>query len=91
MGAVRRCVGCRQSDTKDQLLRVVHQGGRAVVDESATRPGRGGYVHRNRECVDASRRSGVWSRALKVSPLDLEDLNRLVAGWDDDQRVRLNG
>ena len=91
MGPVRRCVGCRQSDSKDNLLRVVVQAGRVAIDESATLPGRGAYVHRSTECIDTSVRTKAWARALKESGLDTEALTLLAGSVEKAKTNRLNG
>lgn len=91
MVPVRRCLGCRQSESKDLLLRVVAEHTRAVVDESATQPGRGAYVHRNPECVETSLRTKAWSRALNEPRLDLEEITLLVENGEYTQKNRLNG
>jgi predicted RNA-binding protein YlxR (DUF448 family) len=91
MVPVRRCLGCRQSESKDLLLRVVAENNQAVLDESGRRPGRGAYVHRSAECVGASLRTKAWPRALKEPRLDLEQLTLLVAHEDDTEKNRLNG
>ena len=79
----RRCVGCRQPDSKDNLLRVVAEDNHAVSDESATRPGRGAYVHHNPTCVEKSLRTSAWSRALKKPGLRTEGLRHLAHREDE--------
>ena len=55
----RRCVGCGRIAPKSELLRIalVHaggaRGGRAVLDRTATMPGRGAYL-----CADAEADAG---------------------------------
>ena len=89
MGANRRCLGCRQSDAKDNLLRVVSIEGQAIVDRKQALPGRGGYVHHNAECVSQSIRSRAWARALKEPGLELGEIIRLAPAGNDENR--LNG
>ncbi len=91
MGPVRRCVGCRQSDLKDNLLRVVAEAGRVEVDESATQAGRGAYVHRTPECIEESIRTKAWPRALKQAGLDLTALTLLAGSGEKAKMNRLNG
>ena len=85
----RRCLGCRQSDVKSNLLRVVAHDGRAIVDREQTLPGRGGYVHHSAECVSQSIRSRAWVRALKEPGLELGEIIRLAPAGNDENR--LNG
>lgn len=91
MVPVRRCLGCRQRESKDLLLRVVAENNRAVLDGSATLPGRGAYVHRNAECVETSLRTKAWPRALKEPRLDLKELTLLVHNEEHTKKNRLNG
>lgn len=77
--AERRCLGCRRSVSKDSLLRFVAQDGRLVADREGTLPGRGAYVHPNRECVSSSLRRKAWSAGLKVpGGLDVRE----VEDWE---------
>jgi len=85
----RRCLGCRQSDSKENLLRVVSVEGRATVDRKQALAGRGGYVHHSPECVSRSIRSRAWGRALKEPALDLGEIIRLAPAGNDENR--LNG
>lgn len=89
MGPVRRCLGCRRSDSQENLLRIVAVASRAVVERSVTLPGRGAYVHRDGECVEKSLRSAGWRRALREPELDTADLAQALRGVIDENR--LNG
>jgi predicted RNA-binding protein YlxR (DUF448 family) len=80
MGPTRRCLGCRRSDTKDNLLRVVAVGAKCVVDWEGVLPGRGAYVHPARKCVMNSLRRNVWFEAFnKVTGLDVTELENWEA------------
>ena len=80
MGPTRRCLGCRRSDNKDALLRVVAVEARCVVDWEGVLPGRGAYVHPTRKCVRNSLRRNVWPGALtKASRLDVTELENWEA------------
>lgn len=65
MGAKRRCLGCRRSDNKEALLRVVAVEAQCVVDWEGVLPGRGAYVHPTKRCIQNSLRNSVWPGALK--------------------------
>ena len=79
MVAERRCLGCRRTDSKDCLLRFVAKDGLVVADGEGTLPGRGAYVHPNRECVSLSLRRKAWSSGLKSSGgLDVRE----VEDWE---------
>lgn len=62
----RTCVGCRAKGPKAGLLRIARlPTGDVVVDPSGTSPGRGAYVHRDRDCQQAVLRRGALARALR--------------------------
>ena len=67
MEPVRTCVGCRTRAPRAALLRVVAVGSSLVLDERASMPGRGAWVHDTRECLDAALRRRAFVRALRVS------------------------
>ncbi len=66
MNPVRTCLGCRQRADQSSLARVVAQNGKAVVDQSATFPGRGAWVHPTLECVETSIKRKSFGRALRI-------------------------
>jgi predicted RNA-binding protein YlxR (DUF448 family) len=80
MGPTRRCLGCRRSDKKDSLLRVVAVEAKAVVDWEGVLPGRGAYVHPTEKCVMNSLQRNVWPEALKKADgLDVTELENWEA------------
>ena len=64
---VRTCVACRGTDEQRLLLRLVADAaGRVRVDDLRREPGRGGYVHRRRACIEQLvRKPGSLGRSLK--------------------------
>lgn len=80
MGPTRRYLGCRRSDKKDALLRVVAVEAGCVVDWEGVLPGRRAYVHPDRKCIVNSIRKGVWPEALKkTAGLDVTELENWEA------------
>ena len=73
---VRTCIGCRGTDSRSALLRVVlgpGADGRTVVlpDPERRRPGRGASLHPVVSCLDLAVRRRAFGRALRTSaPLD---------------------
>ena len=68
----RACVGCRQRDDREELLRFVAGGERdgslqLAPDIRRRAPGRGVSVHPRYRCVDAAVRSGALRRGLGIS------------------------
>ncbi|WP_417562015.1 YlxR family protein [Microbacterium sp.] len=75
MEPVRTCVGCRRRSPRSTLLRVVAVDSHLVLDERASMPGRGAWVHDTPECLDAAVRRRAFVRALRVSgPLDTQTI-----------------
>ncbi|MGH1548152.1 YlxR family protein [Leifsonia poae] len=66
MESVRTCVGCRSRAPRSSLLRVVVQESELVADPSATRPGRGAWLHPTAECFDLAVKRRAFGRALRV-------------------------
>jgi uncharacterized protein len=66
---VRTCAGCRRRAPKGNLIRVVRTAaGDVDLDPAGHAPGRGGYLHADRACVDAALEAGGRSlaRALRT-------------------------
>ena len=63
---VRTCLGCRSRVESSALLRVVARDGEVTPDPSAVLPGRGGWVHPTRACIDAAIKRKAFGRALRV-------------------------
>lgn len=66
MEPVRTCVGCRSRAPRSSLLRIVALDSELVADPSATRPGRGAWLHPTDECFDRAVKRRAFGRALRV-------------------------
>lgn len=78
--ARRTCLGCRQEADRDELVRLVAlPDGTLGIDPKGSLPGRGAWVHPQRECATQAARG--LSRALGVTapPDALLDLLRRAA------------
>jgi predicted RNA-binding protein YlxR (DUF448 family) len=78
----RACAGCRQTDTRDVLLRFVADGDppQLVPDIRRRAPGRGVSVHARYRCVDAAVRTGALRRGLGVgSTASARELSQVAA------------
>jgi uncharacterized protein len=69
---VRTCIGCRKRELAVELLRVVAvstgNGEHALaVDTAGILPGRGAWLHPNRECLRAAIRRRAFGRALRIT------------------------
>ncbi|MGV0792641.1 YlxR family protein [Mycolicibacterium sp. XJ1819] len=76
VGPVRTCIGCRKRGLAVELLRVVAvdngdgpgNGERAVTVDTARRlPGRGAWLHPDRQCLEAAIRRRAFARALRIT------------------------
>ena len=73
---LRTCIGCRGSDSRSALLRVVLGPGAdgipvVLPDPERRRPGRGASLHPVVSCLDLAVRRRAFGRALRSStPLD---------------------
>lgn len=66
MPPTRRCIGCRQSDEKQMLLRFVWDGARVVHDKTHTHQARGAYLHRKVRCWEKTAEVKRWTRAFRL-------------------------
>ena len=69
---VRTCIGCRKRELAVELLRVVAVDGgngqwAVTVDAARTLPGRGAWLHRVPECLEAAVRRRAFGRALRIT------------------------
>lgn len=86
MEPTRTCVGCRGTDRRSVLLRVVvgpsEEAGPVVVlvpDPRRRLPGRGAWLHPSTRCLDEAVRRRAFARALHVgAPVDLSAVTAYV-------------
>jgi predicted RNA-binding protein YlxR (DUF448 family) len=74
---MRRCVGCRESKPKKDLLRIVASDDGVSVDLTGKANGRGVYLCRNEACFDMARKKKAASRGLGVENPDTERYEKL--------------
>ncbi|WP_166981382.1 YlxR family protein [Paramicrobacterium fandaimingii] len=67
MEPVRTCIGCRMRAERSSLLRVVARDFVVVVDETASLPGRGAWLHPTDVCCKRAVKRRALGRALRVS------------------------
>jgi uncharacterized protein len=80
--SMRTCIGCRARVSKAELLRVARTPDGVRADLEGAAPGRGAYVHRDPDCIEAALRRGAFARALRTG-LDQEELVRLRTGIEE--------
>ena len=63
---MRRCVGCGESKTKKELIRIVAlPSGMIELDRTGKKSGRGVYIYDNLECFEKAYKSHGLERSLK--------------------------
>ena len=72
----RTCVACREVNDKRSLIRLVRTEEGVRVDQTGRLPGRGAYLHDDKECWEKALSKGILARALKteIRPEDMEAL-----------------
>jgi len=78
-------VGCRSVLPKRTLIRLVRQPEGVHVDPTGKLPGRGAYLHNQRDCWEKGLR-GPLAHALKVplTPADLDSLRQFILTLPED-------
>ena len=92
MEPVRTCIGCRSRAPRSTLLRVVVSEAGLQLDESATLPGRGAWLHPTLACVEKAEKRRAFHRALRTSAsIDITPLkNRLNGSWTTNERLEMS-
>lgn len=81
----RMCVFCRKKDAPSSFIRVVRLPDRSVVlDKDGRLNGRGAYICPSLACLEGSRKSKSFSRALKTAISDdiYDILSRFIGDKD---------
>ncbi|MCF8529405.1 MAG: YlxR family protein [Aquiluna sp.] len=63
----RTCIGCRQCDSQQNLIRATLQSGSILIDESGRNPGRGAWFHEG--CAKLVLERKGFQRALGATDL----------------------
>ncbi len=62
----RMCMGCQEKHPKRDMIRIVRSPeGVYSVDATGKKPGRGTYICRTRECLEAARKNRGLERSFK--------------------------
>lgn len=76
---MRRCVGCGESKSKKELIRVIKTPEEEIIiDTSGRKNGRGAYICPTIDCLKKARRSKGLERSLKqpIPPEVYENLEK---------------
>ncbi|NTW02980.1 MAG: YlxR family protein [Oscillochloris sp.] len=75
----RTCIACRRTDAKRGLIRLVRTpDGRAEVDSTGKRHGRGAYLCHTLACWEAAIKRHALERALRIDPLSADNQQDLL-------------
>jgi hypothetical protein len=77
----RTCIGCRDVQSKRELVRLVRTEQGILIDQSGKINGRGAYLHQDPTCWEKGLKEKL-ARALKCA-VSAEDLARLTAYADE--------
>lgn len=88
--SARTCVGCRQEDDRNALLRFVLAGDPPTFVPDVTRraSGRGVSVHPTRRCIEAAVRTGALRRGLRAQTVHAAPSADELADWARGQYAR---
>lgn len=65
---LRQCIGCREMKEKRDLIRVLRtQEGQFVVDLTGKKNGRGAYLCRSKECLEAAVKTKGLDRSFQCA------------------------
>lgn len=80
----RQCIGCRESKSKKELIRIVKTPeGEITLDRNGRKNGRGAYLCDRYECLKMARKNNALSRSfrMKVPDTIYDELERQ---WNHD-------
>ena len=83
----RTCVACRRESSRNGLLRVVRTSeGKAEIDLTGRKAGRGAYLCLDKSCIDNARKRDALSRALriKVEPDIYDKILEIVVSYAEE-------
>ena len=66
----RMCVACRQMKEKSELIRIVRSDDAIMLDKSGKKGGRGAYICKNEECINAAKKRRALSKHFKTAVPD---------------------
>lgn len=79
----RTCIGCRAVKDKRELLRIVRTADAEILfDETGKKSGRGAYVCRDYECLDAALQTKRLAKALRCT-VTAEEIEQLRSQFEE--------
>lgn len=62
---LRMCLGCREMKPKNELIRIVNNGGEIFIDATGKANGRGAYICRNVDCYKKAVKGKALNKQFK--------------------------
>ena len=78
---MRRCIGCMESKSQDELFRLVDEGDNISFDFTRRKDGRGAYVCKSSECFDNACKKRAFARVFRRK-VDQENIDNLRGEFD---------
>lgn len=69
----RTCIGCGRKRSRADLVRLVAQAGRVVLDPAKTASGRGAWLCPSVACFDLAGKRRAFRRALRLASRQSDD------------------
>jgi len=67
---IRKCVACGDRKNKREMLRIVKNKDKILIDPRGTLPGRGAYLCPDQLCIEKAKKKNALNKALKTSISD---------------------
>lgn len=81
----RTCVGCREVNSKRELIRIVRVNEGISIDPTGKQSGRGAYLHNKKTCWEKAIKGSLGQALRKnLSQADLEYLTANMSKLPDD-------
>ena len=64
---MRKCIGCMESRPKKELVRIVSDGEKLILDLSGKANGRGAYLCADPKCLEKALKKNAFQRNLGMS------------------------
>ena len=80
----RQCIGCRESKSKKELIRIVKTPeGTITLDRTGRKNGRGAYLCDDQDCLKKARKSNALSLSFRMNVPDAI-YDELERQWNHD-------
>lgn len=83
---MRKCIGCRQSKPKGELLRFTAEGASVIPDENRSNDGRGFYLCRSRTCLELAIRKKSFNRICRTNT----DTEQIIKAFEAAEKAPVN-